>query len=228
MKKLILILLPLLLFFGVSFADTWDFTPYTPNSALTIGNTKLASHYFTILWNYPNTIDLYQIRQSDWNTCDTWYLYKYDTTISDYVVLYTGTFSIPVTWSLQTINANWLLPWNYVIAMYSVWWCVAQYYNEPVIYWSWFFMSFWWFRNFNDYTLKFILTTASWPYQLVFSWTNPLNPAPATPITINYNWTTVSFTGSNIYLNDLFHVYTMSGSDIVFQPYVYRALFRSH
>ena len=226
MKKLLLLILPMLLLFGVSFADTWTFQPYTPNTTYAVQNVKLWSIYFALEWNSWNKLTLHQIRQYDWNTCPSWRVYKYSEAISNYVQIASGDYSIPITGSLQTIDVELDIPWQYVVANYSPTWCYAQTNTNRTMYASWFFTFYWWERNYNNYNLKQYLMTPCWPYQLVFSWTDPFTPAPATPITIHYNWTTTWYAGTDIYLQWQFNNPFSSWGFLYFIANTFRALFR--
>lgn len=233
MKKLFCLIVPLLLLFGVSFGDTWTFN-YTWSSSSSWSSSRQASNYFVIIWSTWNYVNLYSFTVLwSWNTCDRWAIFDESDSL-----LISWSLSTTSTSSLQTIYPNLsLTPWFYAIQQYHSAWSACYR-------WRWATNSIMFPENFSPIFI-FRATTAStyWtPFnnslisytisdstlaQIVFSWTDPRIGQP-TPITIWYNWTWMTFAGSNIYLTDLFHNYTMSGSDIIFTPYVYRALFRSH
>lgn len=222
MKKLLLLIVPLLFLFWVGFADTWTFD-FTKSQSTTQNSSYNAMKY-KISWVSWNIINLYSITLDSANTCTQYIILN-----SSDSVIKTWNF-MNITW-LNVIDVN-LTVWYFSI-LFASWWSRCR---VPYLYQSA-------FSNYNQVNQEFIFPLW-WTYsinpdpptkplyfyylpQMVFSWTDPRLPTP-TPLTIHYNWTTTSFTGTDIRLTNLFAPYTMSGSDIIFTPYVYRALFRSH
>lgn len=224
MKKLLLLIAPLLMMSWVS-ADLFTFSP----AMSFLMSAPNAYYTFSIWWTTSSNINLYSVYYN--NTCAntwTWSIWKY-TSSSNWVVIYSWLFDISTTWLLiidkNLSGASSYILWTSPNCNYN--------YKSPsnYIYYSWFFSTLKWWNWMAAPNFISLMDNGNlwwwWPDVWTFSWTDPRIATP-TPITIWYNWTWMTFAGSNIYLDGLFHNYTMSGSDIVFQPYVYRALFRSH
>lgn len=176
MKKILLMILPMLLLFGVGFADTFTMWP----TFTVVDNTSLSSSssLFVIMWN--TWITLYSIQQ--WNhalaNCDLWNLKT-----SDWTSLASWSYN-SITW--VTIVDTYLSPWVYriVSTLSWGWYCSVPRQRNAVWYYSWFFMQYASSTNDTSYNLTYY---AYWIVSRVFSWIDPTisaPPAPPTPYTI--------------------------------------------
>lgn len=243
MKKLLLFIVPLFLLFGVSFGMNYVMDTNYANNVYTTSTPVWNAWLFKITWELLNVTYV-----SGSLSCK----YSYVSTLTwsapypnPPVKLCTSNQAINSWWySYATFSWCILPPWYYVIYNANTWnnstWfnnCYSQrilcnnylWNTKNIINNTWFMFMGWTKYKFPDWRYMWFGESDCREQAIttVISWSDPLVPTP-TPITIWYNWTWISFAGSNIYLTDLFHNYTMSGSDIIFTPYVYRALFRSH
>lgn len=224
MKKLLLFIVPLLLLFGVSFGDTFEYT--TPNTPQTSNSYSFHATVFEIVWVSWNSVNFYSfVPNSYWSfTCEKWWLYNFS-----WSLIKSGAFSAPSTWT-QVVDQS-LTPWLYTLRMTlsngnSCSASRKSFSSSSQLFQSGFFRVICGQSDWMTNGCIFV----GWDWQIqtyTFSWADPRITTP-TPITIRYNWTWMTFAGSNIYLDGLFHNMITSGADAVFQPYVYRALFRSH
>jgi len=232
MKKLLLLIVPLLLFFGVSFADTFTFSNTYTYSNLDVMNG--AWDVFEILWHSWNTINLYSINTPYGRPFSCWY---WD--LNEFVGYWNwGTITTlkqwafaSQSWETATIIDYDLEPWKlYSIIFHlsesSYNYCSLPRSNSSAYwYYSWFLnvlYGTWERANLHPNSSSY----RDWVFTYVFSWTDPrITTAP--PTTIHYNWTTIQTTDPDIRINGFFNSYTLSGSSLVFnfQPY-YRVFFR--
>lgn len=237
MKRLLLLIASLFLFSGISIGENFSFL--VNPIAWSSGSSTSAGYWlmFKIDWIGNNSINLvwFSWYNYEQDNCVKYTLYKlnqnqFNWTMgkrADKTIIYS--WSMQTWWGFTTIDFN-ITSWVYVLGVSLANWnsCLRSYYNSKwsFLYYSWFFSKICSTASTNDLCLSNTYVLSNVAY-LEFSWTDPSINIP-NPLTIHYNWITTSFTGTDIYLTDRFHNFVMSGSDIVFQPYVYRALFRSH
>lgn len=243
MKKLLLIILPLLLFFGVSFWDVYDFSwMWTPVD--TWGTQWNIS--FWIFWASWNTIllDKWYMASKSWvvdSTCTKWWLWKRDFDTNSYVALSSWSINYAIqSWELNINTMVW--PWLYKIMITTAgsrWTnqsCTALRQGSSAdwqsFYSSWFLVFIWgkiypgntWTTTLNDFTVN---SYKAWVNRLVFSWTDPriYQQSPTvyyggTSTGIQYWW--------NVYLNWYTNNPTLSWTHLKFTwlENIYRALFR--
>jgi hypothetical protein len=222
MKKLLLLIVPLLLLFGSGLGITnwFDYSITTTSHTTNSTAAGWTSFYVTQSWTILN----YFLQWTYQQNCMTWKLFKSNNSSwSSHSVIATWTMS----WTLWNANTGYInvavSDWIYAIITYSgdnSSACNRSASNTLYdIYWSWPIVTSY---LFNEAMGTVYYWFKSWVF-LSYSYT-----PTSTPTTIHYNWITTSFTGTDIRLTNLFHNMITSGSDAVFQPYVYRALFRSH
>jgi len=230
MKKIYLLLLMLVWFFGSTFADDFVFNSYTPNTTL-----STVSNYwwiFNVKWLSWNLINLYSVWLSTYNTCNEYDIFKYlsSTTSNTFWIVFVASWIITnITWT-QIIDVG-LYPWSYIFNLRKNWWwsCNVPRNSSTALssYWSWFFehIEIWFaFNVVPNYTNYSVSASITWPSVYTFSGSDPT----ISSINIVSNLWTTTFTGSTIYINAFQPSYLMSWSDIVFNiANVYRALFRT-
>lgn len=192
MKKLLLLLVPVLLLFGVGFADVFNYSYQCTSPACSV-NKKWAASNFWIQWSSWNIINLQSFQLWTWGTNpDRWALYRYPN------ILLTSWYFNGQTW---TPNYD-LVPWQYSIFIESG----GNYFNGCVCYpqselftggWFWQYIS----QNAtNNNPLSSIFQGINMYYyysNFVFSWADPRISTSST--TIYYNWTS-TWGFANVYL----------------------------
>ena len=248
MKKILLLLIPLLLLFWVSYATTYTYN-YTPQYFSGLG---LASST-TVLWfsvqstNWwtltINEVEL--VTGSSINNPRLRVYTKHRNSYDDFTLDWTYYVDAQMyTWIVGGIfyidfwthgNCGWVFSCAFILDNGGAAWTGMKqtFFITP---WetanSW--MVFYWFNSVGPTTssapINFVgvsnVSIAKWFYRITYTtdYNNPLSK------TIRYNWTSTGFVGNNIYLNGNFSSYSWSGVDLVFN-YVtnyFRALFRTH
>lgn len=227
MKKLLIMILPMFLLFGVSFADTWTFDTFSPwyDSASVY---RRCYTMFEIQWFSWNTINLYSIQQWDRPnvTCTQYAIQKVNTDWT-LTLLTTGTFN-NITW--ETIVDLDLSVWKYfssVMLNNGATNCITARTNTQW-YLSWFlyiWQSSYWYSALNTSIAMSNTHYTAWIEFFTFSWTDPRIATP-TPITIHYNWTTTGYAGTELYIDQPVKETYMSWGFLHFIVQIFRTLFR--
>lgn len=170
-------------------------------------------------------------------TCTVYRIYSY-TAPNTMTFVVSWTLSNPLTWT-QIIN-RFLTGWLYSLSLWHVNQGSACIENRSSPSWLGFsyFTASWWFANVGSVADTNLFVPAAWwknwaawwfvywIQSITFSWTIYWPPAP--PPTIHYNWTTLSFAGTDIRLQGNFR-YSLSGAaDAIFRSSPFRSLLRRH
>ena len=220
MKRLLLLIVPLLLLVGVSFAwsETFVTFTYTWASASTT-TTKTAWHNFAIAWNTWTTFYSFRIPRRSTQTCTNRWLYQ-----QSWNVLLTS-------WTINVSSGNanavsypnyYLSPWVYRLLEFGnswlTWTCTICGMSTPdyaTKLFSW-FLHIWCLVNWQTTSCDIWWFSAGYAItDRTFTWTDPLNPTPS-PINIRYNWTSTGTTDSNVYLMPTWYTVWLSGTSLLF------------
>lgn len=233
MKKLLIMILPMLLLFGVSFADTWtfDIMKYPSQNPNAVSSVTYSHRYFQIQWISWNIINLYSVKLNasdtrSW-TCNWRKIYKtyWDTTFSEIASWVYDS----LTWWISMVNVD-LSPWYYTFTSYKVWWWTCNMPRSATAgysYFSWFLNVFSLINNTT--AIPNILNSISqtqvllWQSEMIFSWTDPRE---VTPLTIHYNGISTWYAGTDIYIDQPVKETYMSWGFLHFIVQRFRTLFR--
>lgn len=222
MKKLLLLIVPLLLFFGVSLGETYTFTaPSDTNDFTSVG---YVGYIFSCSLDNCHIISIEKPSSTD---CSILYITNTSNTILYSWVVSSNTWDI---WLDLIKNQKYFFAvWSWDLWTYSS--CNHRYK------WA---NNFWWFDSLYSYSWMAISSIAQYmnvstftpwywsytqasAYDFTFSWT--IYWPPETYYTYHVNWTTGSIT-SDIRL--IWNMYQgTSGSDLSFWFNPLRALFRT-
>lgn len=233
MKKLLLFIVPMLLFFGISLGNTDTFL-----QATTVAPSCWPTSVWKTVWvmfypkyNWVLEPEFYLI---SWNTANTVRIYEYNNT-SVFICSWSVSWK---TWTFNTCNLTWWIVYSIILSSWATsyyWWqvfthCLWQNSNQNGIdtNMTWFLIMWWAYYAANWLAVGWA-STYIWFLQSI-NWISYTYTIPTNTTTIRYNWTSTGFAWSNIYLNGNFWSYSFSGTDIIFNylSNTFRILHRSH
>lgn len=233
MKKLLLLIVPLLLLFGVSLGQTWEFNWLYSATTSSVGTIWVKFVINGVSWS---TINLYSIQHEQNQTgCTEYRLYWSNNptpTLANSTLIFSWDYTSQNNSGLTLVDKTFTHSFSQYTFAYTC--STIRFYannnNSLTRYHSWRFTIYSAMIQGNINSRADVIQSDANFYvssvKFVFSWADPRIWWGWTPITIHYNWTSTGYAGTGLYIDQPVKETYMSWGFLHFIVQRFRTLFR--